>query len=77
VWRPRDLIPALRTPGRIQGHRLELFYGLASVLYWLVVQDWMEGILPDFLAAGLAWVLTGAVVVLAAVGVLGEIRGAA
>jgi N-methylhydantoinase A len=42
-----------------------------------VAKGWMEGILPDVLAAGLAWVLAAAVVVLAAVGVLGELRGAA
>jgi putative peptide zinc metalloprotease protein len=89
AWLGRDLIPALRTPGGLKGHRLELFYGLASVLYIalmavltvvlyrLVVQGWMEGILPDVLAAGLAWVLAAAVVVLAAVSVLGELRGAA
>ena len=39
-------------------------------------QGWMEGILPQVLAAGLAWALAAAVVVLAAVGVLGELRGA-
>jgi putative peptide zinc metalloprotease protein len=88
AWLGRDLIPALRTPGGIKGHRLELFYGLASVLYValmavlmvvlyrLVVQGWIEGILPDVLAAGLAWVLAGAVVVLAAFSVLGELRAA-
>ena len=32
AWLGRDLIPALRTPGRLEGHRLELLYGLASVL---------------------------------------------
>jgi hypothetical protein len=47
------------------------------VLYRLVVQGWMEGIQPDVLAAGLAWVLAAAVVVLASVSVLGELRGAA
>src|SRR5215212_236056 len=89
AWLGRDLIPALRTSGGLKGHRLELFYGLASVLYValmavltvvlyrLVVQGWMEGILPEVLAAGLAWALAAAVVVLAAVGVLGELRGAA
>src|SRR5215210_25967 len=88
AWLGRDLIPALRTPGGLKGHRLELLYGLASVLYVafsavltvvlyrLVVQGWMEGILPDVLAAGLAWALAAAVVVLAAVGVLGELRAA-
>jgi hypothetical protein len=46
------------------------------VIYRLVVQGWMEGILPDVLAAGLAWALAAAVVVLAAVGVLDELRAA-
>lgn len=50
---------------------------LTVVIYRLVVQGWMEGIMPQVLAAGLAWALAGAVVVLAAVGVLGELRGAA
>ena len=50
---------------------------LTVVLYRLVVQGWMEGILPGDLAAGLAWVLAAAVVVLAAVSVLGELRDAA
>ena len=89
AWLGRNLIPALPTLGRLEGHRLELLYGLASVLYVafsavltvviyrLVVQGWMEGILPDVLAAGLAWVLAAAIVVLAAVAVLGELRGAA
>ena len=89
AWLGRGLLPALRTPGRLEGHRLELLYGLASllyvafsavltvVIYRLVVQGWMEGILPQVLAAGLAWALAAAVVVLAAVGVLGELRGAA
>ena len=88
AWLGRNLIPALRNSSRLEGHRLELFYGLASVLYValmavltvvlyrLVVQGWMEGILPNVLAAGLAWVLAAAVMVLAAVSVLGELRGA-
>jgi hypothetical protein len=50
---------------------------LTVVIYRLVVQGWMEGILPEVLAAGLAWAQAAAVVVLAAVGVLGELRGAA
>jgi putative peptide zinc metalloprotease protein len=88
AWLGQNLISALRNPGRLEGHRLELFYGLASllyvafsamltvVIYRLVVQSWMEGIMLQVLAAGLAWALAGAVVVLAAVGVLGELRGA-
>jgi putative peptide zinc metalloprotease protein len=88
AWLGRNLIPALRTPSRLEGHRFELLYGLTSVLYVafsavltvviyrLVVQGWMEGILPDVLAAGLAWALAATVVVLAVVGVMGELRGA-
>jgi putative peptide zinc metalloprotease protein len=88
-WLGRDLIPALRTSGGLKGYQLELFYGLASVLYIalmavltvvlyrLVVQGWMEGILPEVLAAGLAWVLAATVVVLAVLSVLGELRDAA
>ena len=49
---------------------------LTVVLYRLVVQGWMEGILPEVLAAALAWALAAAVVELAAVSVLGELRGA-
>jgi putative peptide zinc metalloprotease protein len=87
-WLGRNLIPSLRTPGGLEEHRVELFYGLASVLYVafsavltvvlyrLVVQGWMEGILPDALAAGLAWLLAAVVVVLAALSVVGELRDA-
>jgi hypothetical protein len=50
---------------------------LMVVIYRLVVQGWMEGILPDVLAAGFAWALAAAIVVLAAVSVLGELRDAA
>jgi ascorbate-specific PTS system EIIC-type component UlaA len=46
---------------------------LTVVIYRLVVQGWMEGILPEVLAAGLAWALAAAVVVLATVSVLGEL----
>jgi putative peptide zinc metalloprotease protein len=82
AWLGQDLIPSLRTSGGLEGHRVELFYGLASVLYVafsamltvviyrLVVQGWIEGILPGVLAVGLAWVLAAAVVVLAALSVL-------
>src|SRR3712207_3363027 len=87
AWLGRDLIPALRTPGELKGHRVELFYGLASVLYValmavltvvlyrLIMQGWMEGIMPAVVAAGLAWVLAAAVVVLAALSVLSELSG--
>ena len=88
AWLGTGLIPALRNPQRLRGHRLELLYGLASVLfvvfsaaltvvlYRLIVQDWLSNILSDAVAAGLAWTLAAAVVVLAVTGMLGELRGA-
>jgi hypothetical protein len=88
TWLGTGLIPALRNPERLRGHRLELLYGLASVLfvvfsaalmvvlYRLIVQDWLSSILSDAVAAGLAWALAAAVVVLAVAGMLGELRGA-
>ena len=87
AWLGHDLLPVLRTPGGLKGHRLELLYGLGSVLYIafsavltvilyrLIVQGWLEGVLPGGVAAALAWVLAAAVVILAVFGVLGEMRG--
>lgn len=87
AWLGTDLIPVLRNLQRLRGHRLELLYGLASVLfvafsaaltvvlYRLIVQDWLSSILSDAVAAGLAWALAAAVVVLAVAGMLGELRG--
>lgn len=88
AWLGGNLVPALGNPNRLRGHRLELLYGLASVLYIglsallvvvlyrLIVQGWLAQIVPDALAAGLAWVLAALVVVLATFGMLGELRGA-
>lgn len=49
---------------------------LTVVLYRLIVQDWLSGVLSDAVAAGLAWALAAAAVVLAAAGMLGELCGA-
>jgi putative peptide zinc metalloprotease protein len=86
-WLGQNLLPALHHPGRLRGHGLELLYGLGSVLYIafsavltvvlyrLIVQDWLSNILGDAVAAALAWTLAAAVVVLAVIGMLGELRG--
>jgi putative peptide zinc metalloprotease protein len=88
VWLGTGLVPALRDPARARGHHLDLLYGLGSVLYIavevaltvvlyrLILQDWLSGLLTDAVAAGLAWALAAAVVVLAVAGMLGELRGA-
>ena len=88
AWLGTGLIPALRDPTKLRGHRLELLYALASVLYIaieaaltvvlyrLLLQGWLSGLLGNTVAAALAWVLAAAVVVLAVLGMLGELRGA-
>ena len=87
AWLGRELIPALRDPARLRGHRVELLYGLSSVLYVafsavlvvvlyrLTVQDWLAEILPEAVASGLAWALAATVVALAVAGVMGKLRG--
>jgi putative peptide zinc metalloprotease protein len=87
-WLGTGLIPALRDPTKLRGHRLELLYGLGSVLYIaseaaltvvlyrLILQGWLSGLLGYTVAAALAWVLAAAVVALAVLGMLGELRGA-
>jgi putative peptide zinc metalloprotease protein len=88
AWLGTGLVSALGNPARLRGHTLELLYGLASVLYIaveaalmvvlyrLILQDWLSGLLTGAVAAGLAWVLAAAVVVLAVASMLGELRGA-
>jgi hypothetical protein len=49
---------------------------LTVVLYHLIVQQWLAGILSDAVATSLTWVLAAPVVILAVFGVMGELRGA-
>lgn len=86
AWMGSELPRVLRTRGGLRGHRLELIYGLASLIYVglmgvltlasyrLLVQDWMTRVMSDSLASGLAWVLAGLVVLLSLMSVLGELR---
>lgn len=87
AWLGSALLPALREPQRLKGHGLELIYGLGSVLYIalmgvltvvlyrLIVEGWLAGLLGEGVASGMAWALAFAVVILASAGVLGELRG--
>lgn len=88
AWLGNELPGALRDPSKLKGHRLELLYGLGSVLYIgfmavltvvlyrLTVQDWLAGALSEGVAAGAAWFLAAGVVLLVSAGVLSELRGA-
>lgn len=87
AWLGRGLLPALRTPGALRGHTVDLLYGLGSViyvaltvavvveLYRLVVQDWIARLVPVPVAAGLAWVVAAAVVATVGASVYGDMRG--
>jgi putative peptide zinc metalloprotease protein len=87
AWLGRELIAALRNPALLRGHRVELLYGLSSVLYValsavlmvvlyrLTVQGWLTQIFPEVVAQGLAWVLAATVVLLAIAGMVGQLRG--
>jgi putative peptide zinc metalloprotease protein len=86
AWLGSGLLPALRTPAGLSGHRVDLIYGVASMLYTaamavvmavayrLVLQDALAKALPEGAAQALAWVLASAVVGLTAIGVLGNLR---
>lgn len=88
AWLGTDLPRSLRDRRQIATHRLELLYGLGAVLYILfssylmlgvyrpVIQGWLRAILPLTVAAVLAWLLTGALVLLALLTLAGDIRGA-
>lgn len=87
-WIGRKLPVALRQPGEIASHWLELLYGIASllyvalmavlviVLYRLYLLNWMAQALPAEAAEALAWVLATVLVALSAVVVASELRGA-
>jgi hypothetical protein len=88
AWLGSELPQAWRTREELRKHSLELIYGLGSLLYIvlmcvltlvsyrLFVQHWMAQLLPITIAEALAWVMAAAVLVLSAVSVVGELRGA-
>jgi len=86
-WVGHELPRALRSRRELWRHRLELLYGVGSVLYvlvmgivtlvvyQLVVQRWIGHMLPSGVAAALAWVLAATVVTLSLAALTGELRG--
>ena len=86
AWLGTELPKAMRGRGDFRGHRLELVYGLGSLLfillmgvltvifYRLLVQDWMARLIPATIAEALAWVLAAAVVGLSIANVAGELH---
>ena len=78
----------VREPGRAKGHRLELAYGIASLLYIavmaaltvafyrLVLQRFVESVLPHTAAVALAWAIAFAAVLLTASAAIGDLRRA-
>lgn len=87
AWLGRDFVPALRKPGGLRGHWIELAYGVGSilyvgvmavltvVLYRLVAEDWVARVAPAPAAAAFAWVLAALVVLLSFALVVGDLKG--
>jgi putative peptide zinc metalloprotease protein len=87
-WLGQELLPTLKARGLagLRGHRLEVAYGVGSVLYIgveavlsvvlyrLFAEDWLTRIVPDALARNLAWALAALTVVLATAGVIADLR---
>jgi len=88
AWLGHELLPALRTPGGLRGHTLDLLYGVGSVLYVVLMgvltvviyrvtlQHWLAQVLPAPVAAGLVWIAAALVVLSAGGALLGELRAA-
>lgn len=88
AWLGNDLLPALRTPGGLRGHTVDLLYGVGAVLYVglagvltvviyrATVEGWLTRILPAQVAAGLVWVLAVLVVLSAGGALVSELRAA-
>jgi putative peptide zinc metalloprotease protein len=86
-WLRGQSFATLRAPALARSHWLELVFGVAAILYVLVnavlvvvlyrmlVRDKLAQALPSELADGLAWMLSAAIVILAASSLLGELRG--
>jgi putative peptide zinc metalloprotease protein len=81
-------LPRLRSnPGVLRGHRLELLYALASLLFFVVMigltlignrallQGWLAHTIPQTLAASVGWVLVLLFVGLASAGIAADLRG--
>lgn len=85
-WLGNGLLKALRTGQGLREHRIELIYGLSSVvymvlmsvliviLYRLTLQDWLAGILPASIAEGIAWLLAVLVVATIGGGLISDIK---
>lgn len=85
-WLSAELPAALWRPRLLWAHRLEVLYGLSSLLYVaamtalsvvvyrLVVQGWIALLLPAPVAAALAWVLAGGVALLSVSAVLSGLQ---
>ena len=87
-WLGRELVLSLKRQGlsTLGNRRLELLYGSASILYVasmavvtvilyrLLVQRWLDALLPGIVSAGLAWALAALVILLSAIGIAGDLR---
>jgi CRP-like cAMP-binding protein/Zn-dependent protease len=87
-WIGRQLPAALRTPGELRRHRVELLYGAAAVawivlmsvailaVYRLTLRDWLAGMLSPGAALAVAWLVAAAATVLPVFALASELHGA-
>jgi len=88
AWLRWQLPAAIRQPRALGGHMVELLYAVASLayigaaavftalLYRLLLQDWLAGLLSRPVATALGWVVATSFVVLVSAGTIGDLRAA-
>jgi putative peptide zinc metalloprotease protein len=86
AWLRNDLWRSLRDRAELARHKLELLYGVGSLLYVivagvlalgisrLILQTWLDAVMPSLEAEIIAWILASMVVVLSGAAVVGELR---
>ena len=87
AWLGHEAPDVLRRPAALWQHRVEVLYGLGSILYVVAMalltmlvyrvalQEWVTRFMPSVVAAGLVWVAAGALVLLSAITIVGDIGG--
>jgi hypothetical protein len=85
-WLGNDFPMAVHDRRELGAHKLELLYGVGAVAYVVfsaflllvvfrpVIADWFSHIMPTMEAAGIGWCLTGTLVALTLLTLIGDLR---
>ncbi|MCX6021244.1 MAG: hypothetical protein NTZ05_05875, partial [Chloroflexi bacterium] len=86
AWLGREFGALVRGQAQLAGNWTYLLYSLGSfvyiavmgwtmaVLYRLLLQDWLSGVIPAALAAALGWAVAALLMLVMAAGVIGDLR---